>query len=396
MGSPRRLLSLAAATAVLLLATVLIFPALRDLAAGVLVASPFALIFVRFPNETKQAVGFVLSKLAGVKPWIERESVRQDLEGTLSRGAASLRDGCDSESIVTRFRIDYLTSGEDVHRLPDGTLVIGIAQHHDRVRNLVTAAWAFVRHGIIPQARPFIDSQVSQGLDFVLTKSLLGGTNRAAVADFLQRIWTPAATNESRLRSLTAKLERLDENQLLAPVLLSEFADLASRYGLRFPDQAMFDETAAFVDHMYDIATREPGDQVHGPTQFDGQLIKCRVVFVARPEVYAVKGPDPHRKAIDWAIRRAYHHVYLVASGRNVEYAPDVVAPYLRSDRILSVSEFRTKRRLPTGRVIDQLVCRLSVDVRYFASVGRHRLVAVGPGLPDLSRGARDASRRSA
>ena len=369
--------STAAVAALVVLA--LNVPAVTQIATWVLVGSPLAVLLAHFPNECKQLAGRLFAHLSAFSDRAERESVRQDLEGTLSIGAQRLRAHAPSGTVLN-LRLDYVRSVDEVALLPDGTVLIGIAQHTNRERNLVAAAWAFARHGILCEARPYLDSDVSTGLDLILAKELLEPAGGAAIREFLKTVWSPTVIGRERLKDLTAKMETIQDNRLLGPIAMSEFHELATSMGFRFPTDVIAEETAAFVDYLHELAKREPGTNIGNQANFDGQAIRCRVVFASRPDVYLVKGPGPHRGAIDWGIRRAYHRVYLIASGQNVNYVREIIEPYQSDSRVLGVTEFPDSRRLATGRLIRQLVVKIAVDVRYQVGIGQRPIVAVGPG----------------
>jgi hypothetical protein len=183
---------------------------------------------------------------------------------------------------------------------------------------------------------------------------------------------------------LIEKLDRLQEDRLLGPIVLSEFQDLAVSLGVRMPTASIALETAEFVDYLYELAIRERREDVGDQTNFDGKAIRCRVVFIGRPEVYAVKGPSPYRMAVEWAITRAYHRVYLLGLGvRGREYVGEVAAPFRSDQRVLEVEEFAGDRFYGGDRAIEQVVIRISVNVHYQTGIGQRPVVAVGPGRVD-------------
>lgn len=378
-GSPRRAAVTSTVTVFVLFVGWQLIPVVRDAAGWLLVASPLTLLIASFPNESKQAVGRFLGLLARASTRLELEAVRQDVEGTLGIGTSELQRTCPQATMLP-FRIDYIRSGAEVDRLPDGTLVVGMAQHGNRTRNLVSAAWAYARHGVIPDARPYLDADVSQALDLVVAKAILAPAGRAALTEFLQRIWSPAVIGQDRLRALVDKLDRLQEDALLGPIILSEFLDLSVSLGVRFPSDAVALESAEFVEYLHGLAVREPGERVGDSANFDGQAIRSRVIFVARPEIYEVKGPGPYRGAVEWALKRAYHRVYLLAaSRRNVDYLREIIEPYRSDPSIREVQQFTGLRQAKTGRLVDQLIIRLIVNVRYIVGIGQRPRVAVGP-----------------
>lgn len=355
-------------------------PAVGEAAKWLMVASPIALLAGAFPNQTKQVASRVLEQAAHVSRRAERQAIKQDLEGTLSLGAARLGE-LAPHRVLAPLRIDYLRSGEEVSSLPDGTVVVGIVSHSNRDRNLAAAAWTYVRHGVLADARPYVDPEVCVGLDGVLTKEMLAVAGSGAVREFLTSIWRPTVLGKPRVAQLSEKLDRLQADKLLGPIVLSEFQDLALSLGFRMPTTAIARETADFVDYLYELALREPGEDVGDQVNFEGAAIRCRVLFVGRPDVYSVKGPNPYRKAVDWAIRRAYHRVYLLGLGaRGQDYVQEVAAPYRTDARIEAVEAFSGERRYASGRILRQAVVRISVNVRYQVGIGQRPMVAVGPG----------------
>lgn len=378
-GTPRRAVATTVLLCLLILAGAIAVPGIRDAFAWLMAASPLALLVKAFPNEFKQGLARVAAKFGAISQRAEREAVRQDLEGTLSLGAARLATMAPAASILP-LKIDYLRSGEEVERLPDGTLIVGVARHQSRDRNLVATAWAYVTNAVLGDVRSYLDDDVSKGIDFVLTKEILSSVGQGAIREFLKGLWTPSVVGQTRLRGLCAKLDRLQEDQLLGPVLLSEFAELSSSLGFRLPTEGIQKETADFVDYLHDLAIREPGEDIGERSNFDGAQIRCKVIFVARPSVYLVKGPTPYRKAIDWAVRRAYHHVYVLGLGRNDDYVEDVVAPYRTDSRFRSVESFTALRRSQNGRLMRQVVVRLKVDVTYQVGIGHRPIAAVAGG----------------
>ena len=103
--------------------------------------------------------------MSSISRFAEREAVRQDLEGTLSIGAARIASVAPQEAMLP-LRIDYLRSEAEVERLPDGTRVVGVVRHENRDRNLVAAPWAYVQNGVLADSRAYLDPEVSKGIDF--------------------------------------------------------------------------------------------------------------------------------------------------------------------------------------------------------------------------------------
>jgi len=365
-------------------------PAVREIGSWTWVVVPLGFLVQCFKDESKQFAGKLLGKIAWLGTSVEREAVRQDLEGTLAAGVESFASSCPTAA-TSKIRLDYIKSGEQVRQLPDGTLVVGIGRHNERARNLVAAAWAYARHGVIPLARPYLDRDVSQGVDFVVAKSILAKADRNAVGQFIRDIWAPAVKDQARLKELSRRLEVLQDHCLLGPVLLTEFADAAVRLGDRFPTDEIATETADFVNHLYSLENSVADQTRDG--HFDGKTIRCAFVLVGRSDVYAKKGSDAYREAVEWAIRRGYRSVYLMARGGHTDYAKEAASRFASDPRVLSIQEREGEISTPSGS-LRRLVIRLVVDVREYVDIGYRPRIAVGPGLEEVVRAKHDAQRR--
>ncbi|HEY8870804.1 MAG TPA: hypothetical protein VIM30_15645 [Candidatus Limnocylindrales bacterium] len=392
LGSPRRGL-ITVVVGVLAVSVVYgEFPVAREVAAWLTIpAAGIGALILRFPNEAKQLAGQALGHMTWLGSSVERESVRQDIEGTLSIGVGALAEASPASSRGP-VHIKFMRSGEEVVALPDGAIIVGIADHRDRTRNLVAAAWAYARFAVLPYARIHLDQDVSRGIDFTITKSILSKADTRAVSQFIRDIWSPAIQGERRLKELTAKLEALEDDQLLAPVLLEEFAELGLRRANRSPIDEVSEETAKFVEHLFDLAEREPGG--HDETHFEGRFIRCGFVLLATGDGIEPTGIDAYRGPVDWAIKNAFPRVYVLARGLHVPSARSVCTTFVGDERVLGVREFMAEIESPRGpRPVARLVVQIRVDVRKYTGIGQRPVMAVGDSYERAARVRRDRQR---
>jgi hypothetical protein len=389
-GSPRR--SVVSAVALCLAAAILygVVPAAREVAAvlAVPVVAIGSLAF-KWPNESKQLVGRLLANLTFLGGPVERESIRQDVEGTLSAGLIALARATPSAQ-YGKVRLQFLRSGDQIDKLPDGTLVVGIAPHGDRTRNLVAAAWVFSQNAVIPHARQHLDTDVSRGLDFAVTKFILSRADVTAVTEFIRSYWLPEIRDRDRLRDLSHMLEVLEEDALLGPVLIEEFGDLGDRWANRYPQADVAEESAAFVEHLYRLAR---GEVIPGGPNFEGDHIRAAFILMATQDVMAAKGEVAYRDALERCIRSAYPRIYVVARGAHVKHARAVCASLRDDVRVRAVREYECMVAGDRGNRIPRIVTQVVVDVRTYVGIGQRPIVAVGPGYTAAKARKRQGSR---
>jgi len=250
-GSPRRALTSTFIVVVGLSLALIQSSGLRDLTASLLPVGVIGFLIKQYPNDAKKLLGRVLEYLAWTNRAIEREAVRQRVEGSLRSGAASIAQSCP-EAAPTDVRLAFLKSGEEIDELPDGTLVVAIAHHRDHASNLARAAWAYARHGVLRFARHHMDPDVSRGIDFVVTRQVLGSADRAAFHYFVEEVWRPAIKDAGRLRELTTMLERLQDDELFGPVILSELVELGIRQANHLPTELIARKSVSSASSSFD------------------------------------------------------------------------------------------------------------------------------------------------
>jgi hypothetical protein len=380
LGSPMRAAGSALALSAGLAVLLILLPWPRELLAIPVIVAPAAVVAKLFPNETKKAVARALGHVAWLSHEVERQSVKQDIEGTLSGSLDRISREC-AGSVPKAVRFEFLKSGDAIRELPDGTLIVGIAHHGDWTRNLVAAAWAYARLAMLPRARRYLDPEVSQGIDFVVAKDLLADGDAAATVRFIEDIWTPAIQDRKRLQDLTLKLERLREDFLFHPIVVSEFRDLGLRMAGKFTSEDVANETAEFVEFLHAVASREHGTPDQARLNFHGREIDVEVILVAKPGVYATKGPDPYRKAVEWSLSHGVRTVYLLYRGHHGEYAREVAQSFAGDERLRSIDHWEADKTVD-HRKLAVGVFRLNVDVRLLTGIGYEPLLAVGPELP--------------
>jgi len=373
--SPRRAFATTIALASVLLVLFASAPALRDWSFVVIAAAPFIGLFKLFPNETKLLLARAFGYIAWAGRSIEREATRQDIEGAVSRGATALARG-GVPGVATKVRLDFLKDRESVDALPDGTLVLGIADHRNRTRNLIAAAWAFCQHGIVPDARPHLDADVSRALDLVTTKELLLLEGHGAVREYLRTLWDSHVRDAQRLRTLASKLDEIQEQSFLGPFALAEFHDMGLKLSARLPSQDVADESARFVEYLHAVATHEPEQDI--VREFNGRVFRCAAFYVKEPDIHAIGSNRPTVHHVQRAIRAGYVTIYLLARGRQVGYLRRVFDGIAEDPRLRGAERHEADVTTAAGVRRPQLICRLTVDWRHVTSIGQRPILAAG------------------
>ena len=106
--------------------------------------------------------------------------------------------------------------------------------------------------------------------------------------------------------------------------LLKEFSELPKKVPSEIPLQRVRAETVNFVRMLERIVQRRRGQDV-SPT-FNGNVIKCSIVLVARSGTYLTRGINPYLSFINKSAREGIETFYVCAIGnQNVSITQEII-----------------------------------------------------------------------
>jgi len=204
-------------------------------------------------------------------------------------------------------------------------------RHDDK--NLVHAMLTFCPVGLLPEARPYLDSSLSSAVDYIMTRKLLGAVRRQSALSYLYKeIMQPEIAENPDLDKLSGVLDRLDDQGLLTRVVLRELGEMGVKVEGRYPTEAHREETKRLVEYMDVVAKRAPQEEID--TQFQGNYISMGFVFIGTGEKVSEHGSAPYINAIRWKKEAGIGKAYIAARDHFIDTAERVA--YLAKKRGLA------------------------------------------------------------
>ncbi|RLI74982.1 hypothetical protein DRP04_13975 [Archaeoglobales archaeon] len=216
-------------------------------------------------------------------------------------------------------KIDWVS--EDVSPesfITEGKVVIRLGYHKNQDENVIRVVSEYISKALIPEIKPYLSEEIRQAIDFSMIKRLLYNEAPNALNRFYDAYYKPEIENKPQIKDLCEIIEAIDSNGWFTRIFLRELKELGTQFHSRFPDPdaSIDNEVRDFLQFLYVIATKKPGEDVK--LNFDGEHIKVAIILVARAEASSI---DPHKKRILGCIQTGIKSIYLSARGANVELA---------------------------------------------------------------------------
>lgn len=268
------------------------------------------------------------------KKW-EYDNVATNVQATVnSVGEALNREAPDV--LPHAMKIEWTKSAEAVEAsLRDGEIVVTMDYSPNRDRNLVVSTLAYLRKGLLPRARPYVDKILMTATDFQVAKNtFISARQGSAVPFFFENYLEPEIEKEPQLRDDCTLLDRLQGAGFFSRIFLRQLHHMGDKVFPATPDEASRQESRDFAQFLEKIAMKERGEDVPGGLTFARSRIRASVMLVARRET-KIWGTQPYTRRTQINLDRGIEYMYIKARGAdNIGLAEEVASEQERAGRL--------------------------------------------------------------
>lgn len=275
----------------------------------------------------------------------EYKAVAYDVGGHLNEHfATQLEDQLDGYS-APKISLRWTNDAETVANESEGTLIVRMQPEDEREANILRASLAATPKMIAPTIRPDLQEIQSKAIDLQLCRRLAERLGRSAETRYRLEILEEALESYPPLEKILRRFHALDEGGLFIPVLLQELIK-ASALSRSERLRSFSDEFKNFVEFLYTIASRDPGENVE--LSFLGRYIQVNILLVA--ETKKRSGPvRPYQGRVGLELAKGVDTIYMMGTEPNLKFI-ERIRKALEGDRRVFQ---RKKRRLLINRYGD-------------------------------------------
>jgi transcription antitermination factor NusA-like protein len=275
-----------------------------------------------------------------------------------------------SESINTKafrilphtMKIEWAKTGQDAQTfLRDGQVIVRIHPNVDDDYNIVVSTLAYLKKGLIPQARHYVDSTLIQATDFAVAKDIFKEVKRDSASEFLiQNVLLPEANKNPQLSDDSTALDEISNAGYLFPIFLVQLHSLGRRLFPSTPNTRVQHEIRNFLEFLRVITSKKRDEDVN--LDFVQSNIRSKVMLVAREEK-RLSGIEPYVRGIKRAQSQGLDYVYIAAWGKeNVKFADTIAQSQQQAGFLTILSRYVYER---ASSVVDKtsicIVCAVNI-----------------------------------
>ena len=150
---------------------------------------------------------------------------------------------------------------------------------------------------------------------------------------FLDEIYNPEIEKSQTLERYYNVMDSLEKTGHFTRIALRELSDLGHNVPSNISTREIHRNTVDFTKMLERLVRRRRGEDVN-PT-YNGEVIKCSVVLIARSEKYLLNGLNPYLGFINKSVENGINTFYVCAIGdQNISITQQIADAYEASKNL--------------------------------------------------------------
>lgn len=218
-------------------------------------------------------------------------------------------------------KVEWVDENETSESFLDtNQVVVYVNSYKDESQQAVGILHSYCSKGFAQKSKVYMPSSVSKSSDIIITQKLAqyAGHN---IYDYFNREYIPELLKRDKTYvAVFEKLRKVDKDGLFLPVLINEIDKFANKIYPTVPSQEVMNTVIHFMDFIYGIVARAPGEFTR--LTFCENEIKIKVVLAISD---FTNGIDIPVKEAETAIQnRSVNTIYVLATGSKMDFAKDI------------------------------------------------------------------------
>ncbi|MHB1651688.1 MAG: hypothetical protein ACYCVD_04315 [Desulfitobacteriaceae bacterium] len=231
---------------------------LVGMSSGWILFIAFIYIFVKHTEKIFLWVERIARVYSRFSTYLSKATIANQVRGNVLKVSKTLAKE-NSDILPYDLKVEWVKEENKETFMKNGQVIIRMSQNDNPSKNLVIAIAEYVKKGLMPKARTYVDAKLLSAADLAIMRKLLGITQIEEALDYFDdNILSPAITDDET-KVLMEHLFAIDNNGMFITILLNEYVKAARKVFPNPPDPCMIAESKEFLSFLHGIATKEPG-----------------------------------------------------------------------------------------------------------------------------------------
>lgn len=265
------------------------------------------------------------------------------LQATINVAAESINSNA-FRILPHTMKIEWTKTGQDAQTfLRDGQVIVRMHPNVDDDHNIVVSTMAYLKKGLIPQARHYVDATLMQATDYAVAKDIFKLAKRDSASEFfIQNILLPETNKNPQLTNDSTALDKISNAGFLSRIFLVQLHSLGRKLFPATPNIRVKRETRNFLEFLQNIASKKSNEIVN--LDFAQSNIRVKVMLVAREETKQ-RGAQDFIRRIKQAQSDGLDYIYITGWGKdNISFAEMLADSQQKAGRLAILSRYPYER----------------------------------------------------
>lgn len=284
-------------------------------------------VVLKYYNNVRNFLSDITSVLASTFGWCKSIHTKLKIE---TNGTTSIDrlNKVVPELNLPELAIEWVKPDEHGKiRLEPGKAIVLLKYDKDNTQNIISATSIYVQNTLLNKTKPFLDSGIKKAVDFAIIREFLSKTPQK---DYIVSQYVDTCTEDfDRYGDAFNKVTKVEDEGLLARVLLREYAVWGNKLVGRIRNEDLVNESKSFLDFIYNIASRDFDELT--PLVFNDATLKVAVLLVAKYDTYVENGIKPYVRRIREGFANGINTFYLLARNEKIDILNEVYGQLISS-----------------------------------------------------------------
>ena len=260
-------------------------------------------------------------------------------------------------------KIEWARTGQDAQTfLRDGQVIVRMHPNVDDDHNIVISTIAYLKKGLLPQSRHYVDATLMQATDYSVAKNIFKSAKRDSATEFLiQNVLLPETNKNPQLSNDSIALDNISDLGYFSRIFLIQLYSLGRKLFPATPQKSVSREIRNFLEFLQDIALKRRNEDVN--LDFVHPHIRLKVMLVAREETRQ-RGTFDFVRRIKQAQSDGLEYIYITGFGNdNVRLVELIADSQQKAGRLSILSRYPYERISSRGNKITAICIVAALNI---------------------------------
>jgi hypothetical protein len=282
------------------------------------VALVLFLTWIFFPERIEKWAILLHKLLAYVSEKHERRYIEKHIENGINSWRKRACKECDGV-LPYEFKLKWANVDAVESELNEGKLIVKMKNHRNQSKNFAIAVREYVPNTLIPKARRYVQPLIADGINHVVSKSILCDDTRAL--SYFADMSSGEFTSKPDLKKTIEELDIIHGQGKLTRILLSEYNAL-SKLHPSDPSEEIHRETADFEKLVFNFVMKKPEEDVD--LNFNRANLQVAIVAVAKSSKLFTFGLQPYLSFVERMMKEGIPKFYITAASGMIPHAREL------------------------------------------------------------------------